>query len=377
MVYFSLLFSIGCSFTPTEVDKAAIERAVAARDTPTICVGLKMPDPELKKLATEELRRMKQDASNKCICDHLVNESKELDEDIANALKGENSDAIAKCFSTAVQKPGLKNHAAAITAFSQLSSPMVNTTLSKIAHNELIAAEARASAIKLVGRSEEFVDLPLDLATDENPLVQAAAIEMLGFHKKVSRAKDLIERHVESEKAEVRAAALLANKQMLGAAADEMLCEAMMNDDSPIVRKAAILSYEDLERRDPIRCLRKRANTVEADSEVREALLRVLQTMGGDAKAGAFSILCDSIPFWLRNYVKDDVISKLKGVNIVKAQNNVDHKNSAKCFKRAYQKSSGYSCYAKMHIGLWFYEVSGNDGEIDLCPGLEEYKEEL
>ena len=97
--------------------------------------------------------------------------------------------------------------------------------------------------------------------------------------------------------------------------------------------------------------------------------------MKGDAREPGHKILCDAIPFWLRNYVKDDVVNNLKGVGIVKAQNDADFKNSLKCFENAYRRSSGYSCYAKMHIGLWYFQVAGKDGKIPLCPGMEEYSE--
>ena len=96
---------------------------------------------------------------------------------------------------------------------------------------------------------------------------------------------------------------------------------------------------------------------------------------GGDGEVAANKVLCDAIPFWLRTYIKDDVVSNLKGVHIVKAQNDVDFKNSLKCFEKAYRSSSGYSCYAKMHIALWYNLVSGKDKKTPLCPGMDEYSE--
>ena len=69
-------------------------------------------------------------------------------------------------------------------------------------------------------------------------------------------------------------------------------------------------------------------------------------------------------------------VTNLEGVGIVKAQNDVDHENSRRCFEKAYNRSSGYSCYAKMHISLWYGLVLGKDEmPIPLCPGFTEYGE--
>ena len=113
----------------------------------------------------------------------------------------------------------------------------------------------------------------------------------------------------------------------------------------------------------------------EPDADVREALIKTLGSALGDAKKPAYQALCDAIPFWLKTYVKDDVIDKLKGVHIVKEHNRVDWENSPKCVERAFQASSEYSCYAKMHIALWRNLTSGQDKKTPLCPDMEEYSE--
>ena len=92
-------------------------------------------------------------------------------------------------------------------------------------------------------------------------------------------------------------------------------------------------------------------------------------------KKPAYKVLCDAMPFWLKNYIKDDVVDNLKGVGIVREHNRVDPANSPTCVKQAFQARSGYSCYAKMHIALWHNLTTGKDKKTALCPGMEEYSE--
>ena len=149
----------------------------------------------------------------------------------------------------------------------------------------------------------------------------------------------------------------------------------MLNDPEPIVRKAAVEALDKINRPDGVRCLRELAMKEEPDAEVREALIKTLGSALGDAKKPAYQALCDAIPFFLKTYVKDDVIDNLKVVHIVKEHNRVDWENSPKCVERAFKASTGYSCYAKMHIALWRNLTTGQDKKTPLCPGMEEYSE--
>jgi len=85
---------------------------------------------------------------------------------------------------------------------------------------------------------------------------------------------------------------------------------------------------------------------------------------------GVAKILCDAIPFWLRTYNKEDIPDKIPGTDIIGAQNDRDFENSYACLQKAYAKSSGYSCFAKMYAGWWFRQVGGS-AYVPKCPGYE------
>ena len=248
-------------------------------------------------------------------------------------------------------------------------------TLISIAENEEMDVKVRLKAMSFVGRAERNVHVFFSLVDDDDAQIQGYSYEILGEFPNNSQATEIIKAGLESEIPEIRAGALKALYKQAPVKADSHLCDAMRNDESPKVRVAAIEAYKGIKRRDPVRCLNKKANTIEKDPAVREALLVTLRSAMGEAEEPANKILCNSIPFWLKNYVKDDEIQNLKGVDIVWSQNDVDSKNSLKCIERAYRGSSGYSCYAKMHIGLWYKMVSSEEMKIPLCPDYESYSE--
>jgi hypothetical protein len=177
----------------------------------------------------------------------------------------------------------------------------------------------------------------------------------------------LVKAATEDADGAVRAAALVAVKSGGSHAAHKMVCTAMLEDPSPAVRAAAVRSFRGTKRNSAIECLRARAFEEEESSDVRQAILDVLKSSPND---NAAKLLCDAIPFWMRTYVKDDIPDKIPGTMIVKAQNDRDWEQSYECFKRAYRQSSGYSCFARMHVGLWFREVGGKP-YVPSCPGYE------
>jgi HEAT repeat protein len=369
----SLMLLLGC--TPTYVEHDDITRAVAQKDLDALCVGLSMPDPTLRTYATEQLRTFKEDKVAECICEKLPSKEEGWDRAIAEGMKGENRNAVSKCFAELVKQPGLPGREEAILMLGEMSAPYALAALDNVAMDPKNDAKIRAQALKMVGGMQESVPTAMDAAKSKDAVLRVAAMEALALHPKDKEARKFIKENIKDEDGSVRAAAMLALKRHIGIRTDDMLCKAMLDDPDPQVRVAAIMGFKDLSRRDPIRCLRKKSTVLEEDPMVRDALLDVLKTMKGDARESGHKILCDAIPFWLRTYIKDDVVGNLKGVGIVKAQNDADWENSLKCFENAYRRSSGYSCYAKMHIGLWYFQVAGRDGKIPLCPGIEEYSE--
>ena len=361
--------------TPTEVTKEVITQAYIKKNVATLCIGLTMDDSELQSYATEKLRSLSGADVDACICTNIVDKDGVLREGVAIGLHGESSTDRAECFSKVLTSPNIGRPVEAITLFSKMDAPIVRTRLSKIASDTSVDGKQRAAALAIVAQDEEYIDAALQLTSDSDPTVMAAAISALGAHTKSKEARRVIAEQLENSNSLVRASAIAAFKRHVPTKADKALCKAMLEDPEAIVRKAAVEALNKVNRPEAVHCLRELAMKEEPDAEVREVLITTLGSALGDAKTPAYQALCDAIPFWLKTYVKDDVVDNLKGVHIVKEHNRVDWENSPKCVERAFNASSGYSCYAKMHIALWHNLTTGQDKKTPLCPGMEEYSE--
>ncbi|MBM75096.1 MAG: hypothetical protein CMK59_06830 [Proteobacteria bacterium] len=374
----SILFSLAC--TPGFVDRDDVSKAVARGDVDAICVGLSMEDPSVRTYATEQIRPfVNGDEAQKvedCICQAIPKSSEGWDSAIISGLSGTTSNRLTGCFAQMVLDPKLPNRSQALEALIDMQAPIVLSTMREIAKNENDDPEVRAKALLMVGGDEKAEEAVVLAAKSSNSKLREASFVAIARRPKARQLRKFIDKGLEDENPEVRSAAITAYKVHAGKQADARLCSFMMDDPEGSVRTSAILAFKDVRRKAPVECLNKRAMTLEEDPQVREALLKVLQSAKGDAREPAFSILCDAIPFWLRSYVTDDVVTNIKGAAIVKAQNDVDHENSGRCFAQAYKRSSGYSCYAKMHIALWHAQMIGKeDMPIPLCPDMEEYSE--
>ncbi len=94
----------------------------------------------------------------------------------------------------------------------------------------------------------------------------------------------------------------------------------------------------------------------------------------GPAEKPAYIVLCDAIPFWLRNYVTDKLPEEDPETDIVKMQNDMDYKNSEKCFAKAYSQRKGLTCHATKYISWFYKQVSAQeDLYVPACPGDPEY----
>ena len=358
------------------VSKGDIELAVARKDLRKICAGLQMDDPEVQAYATEQLRIFDPNDTKDCLCTHLPDPENGFKAGVAEGLKGERRNALASCFTDLVLKPETKNRGQAIVALANIPAPIVNKSLMDLATNTQDDPKVRAQAILAVGGYDDNFDDIAMLWEDNEPLVKAASIEMLGIHTKQRGARQLIKEALESETAEVRAAAMQSYYNHVRRKADETLCTSMMEDPSPLVREAAIRAYVKTTRKEPIRCLRKKATTLEEDRDVRAALLHTLKMADGPAEKPAFAVLCDAIPFWLQNYVEDKLPEEDPETDIVKMQNDLDYENSEKCFAKAYATRKGYSCHATKYISWFYKQVIGSETlYVPACPGDEEYEQ--
>ena len=103
--------------------------------------------------------------------------------------------------------------------------------------------------------------------------------------------------------------------------------------------------------------------TEEESAEVRLAMIEVVKGSPSDESG---KILCDSIPFWLKTYLKQGLPENVPGTDIIRAQNDRDWDNSYACVKKALG-GSGYSCYARQYSAYWMNELGGKVS-VPKCP---------
>ena len=204
-----------------------------------------------------------------------------------------------------VQDTSLNEREQAIHHLGGVPAPAVNAALLKIAENSSDTVAVRAVAVRAVGGYTDNFDSVAALFDDSSPEVKAAVVEMLGLHTSEKGARRLIKEALPNEDERVRAAAMTAYRAHAKDSAEETLCTAMMEDTSPLVRKAAVDAMQKTKSVSAIRCLRQRAMTLEEDRDVRAAILKSLKLAEGNAERPAFTAMCDAIPFWLRSYTTD------------------------------------------------------------------------
>jgi len=365
---FWLLFSlIGCEMTPNYVDSKDIEQASTRQAWPTVCKGLEMSEERIRRYAAETLLKHNMaDEDRACICEHIQTPEGGYDSAIAEGLQGSDNETVAACFGSLVQNQQLNKRLEAVIAFARLAAPSVRQTLATIALAPGDLA-VRVRATDSIGGDPKYKEALMTLLDAPEKELRAGAATGLSGHKDKAIVAKLIAVATKDPEGEVRAKALVSVKRSGVSQAQAMVCTAMLDDEPPAVREAAVRSFKGTRRDSAVKCLRTKAFKEETDATVRDALLAVLKSSPND---NAALVLCDAIPFWMRTYVKDDIPDKIPGTMIVKTQNDRDWKRSYECFQRAYSRSSGYSCFAKMHVGLWFREVGGKN-YVPSCPGYE------
>ena len=365
------LLVVACDMTPNYVDTKDIEQAVASRTWATVCKGLEMKEDRIRRYATEQLWKAGAPAEElNCICEHIGTPDGGWDAAIAEGLIGLQNDTVVGCFADLVKNPTLPKRTEAVVALAQTSAPIARSALADIARADG-DIEARARAAEAIGGDPKYKDALMSLLSHDDKGLRAAAAKGLGGHKDRPIIDALIRLATEDKEGEVRAAALVAVKSSSASKAQDMVCNAMLEDESPLVRSAAVRSFKGTKRESAVACLRTKAFKEETDAGVRDDLLAVLKSSPRDSAA---AVLCDAIPFWMRTYVKNDIPDKIPGTMIVKTQNDRDWERSYECFQKAYRNSAGYSCFAKMHVGLWFREVGGKP-YVPSCPGYENQEE--
>lgn len=358
----------GCEITPSYVDRNDVDDGFARQAYKTVCKGLEMKDDDIRRYSTERLLQVEEPIAQECICANIGDENLGWDVAVANGLTGTDRDELVTCFTDIVTAPGAQRQVESVAILAKIPASASRKALESMATGTL-SSEVRTSATLAIGGDATKKDTLLKLAADSDEAVRSAAIGTMHSIKGDDAVVALLEKTLaEDASGSVRASALSSLKALQGTKADDAICKAMMDDAAPEVRRAAVGAFRGTKRDEPIECLKKRAFTFEEDAQVRESLLAVLKSSPNQKAA---DILCDAIPFWMKSYVIEEIPDKLPGTAIVQAQNDRDWENSYKCFQQAYAKSGGYSCYAKMHVGIWFREVGGT-AYVPKCPGYED-----
>jgi hypothetical protein len=360
-----LALLMGCDLTPNFVEASDIDDALIRNRYKTVCKGLEMKDESIRRYATTKLIEVTDPIAQECICTHIVHETKGWDKAIAEGLRNTRRDEIAGCFADLVKDPALPKRVEAIKVLRYIPAEAARAVMADIAASPG-DPEVRVAALEAIGGDKTQRDILVTLLTDTSVEVRrAAAHGLTGIKDKDTKAA-LRTAATEDADGAVRGEALIALKKANARGIDDMLCTAMLNDESPEVRRRAITAYKGTKRDGPLACLRKKAFSKEEDGGVREQLLTVLKSSPSDKAA---KILCDAIPHFMRAYVIEEIPDKIPGTDIVKAQNDRDWENSYSCVGRAY-RSGGYSCFAKMYLAQWFRDLGGTS-YVPNCPGYE------
>ena len=366
-----LLLLAACDSTPSYVSIKDIEEAIPRDRWAVVCKGLEMKDERTREYATERLVAIHPEVTKDCICRNIQGKTG-WDPSIASGLKGSDSDEFVGCFADLVAQPGLAKRQEAVVALGLTAAPIAIKTLDKIAKESGTDENIRVRAIQALAGKQDYTDTLVGLLSgSDTPPIRAAAAAAISGNKKRPVVDALVKAAKEDKDGTVRGAALAAAKASGVPAADKMICEAMLSDPSAAVRSAAIGAFQGTRRDSAAACLRKRAFTFEPNAGVRDRLLEVLKSSPNDKAA---LILCDAIPFWMKSYVDKDIPDKLPGTMIVKAQNDRDWKRSYACLEKAWRKSSGYSCFARLHVGLWYRTLGAKSVRVPSCPGYESKK---
>ena len=359
----------GAELNPNTITKSDIQTAVPKKDIKTICTALRSGDEDLQQFATEQLRIFEPEQTKECLKEGLVDaDSKAFRIGVLEGLKGEKRNAVARVAAELIQDTSLNEREQAIHHLGGVPAPAVNAALLKVAENTSDTPAVRATAVRAIGGYTDNFDSVAALFDDSNPEVKASVVEMLGLHTSEKGARRLIKEALPHDDEHVRAAAMTAYRAHAKDRAEETLCTAMMEDTSPLVRKAAVDAMQKTISVSAIRCLRKRAMTLEEDRDVRAAILKSLKLAEGVAERPAFTAMCDAIPFWLRSYTTDKLPEEDPATDIVKMQNDYDHEYSEECFRKAYAQKSTYTCHGHKYIA-WFYKqmISNEDLYVPEC----------
>ena len=345
-----LTFLFACvESEPNYVSKADLDRAMAGGDTPALCAGLRMKEPETREHAADKLETYGLPAD--CLCERLQYEGR-WDAPILSGLAGGKDAEKLACVGALLDDAAQPERTALVGAVQKI--PALRPRLVQAATSDADAA-VRAAAMPVFRNSKDAAEIALVtgwLASDPSPVVRAAAAGAL-FSQ--APGTDALRTAVGTDAdPAVRAAALASLQSVKPDDFDTTVCSALINDAAPEVRVAALESMRATRDPEQLACITERLGKEEAAPEVRAALLKTLTSSADPIAAKA---LCDAIPAWVKLYVKDTAPSE--GEDILKAQNNRDFEKSYDCVQSALKQGGGYTCQGRAYVASFFRELGG------------------
>ena len=364
------LMLFACEMTPPDVERSDIDDAMVRGRMKTVCKGLEMEGEEIRQYAAEKLKVYEDvELGRDCICANAIEERTGFyDKAILEGIADTERDDLVACFLPALDDPRTgEDLLPLVVGIAGTRAPSSVTTMEGLAQDASKPSEIRSRAVAYFAGTVEDAKLGMLmklLQADSDAIVRAAAADALSGQKAEDVVAVLVESAKNDDEGKVRARALVALKKAGVAEYDEMVCYAMMEDESATVRRQAVMNYRGTKRSEPFKCLRERAMTKEEDGDVRAAILKVLGSSPNDE---APKILCDAIPFWVKTYVDKLHPDRQPENDIISAQNNRDWENSYDCIGRAYGQSGSYTCKGQQYVGAWYREVGNKGAFVPKC----------
>lgn len=364
-----------CDTTPDFVDAKDVGAAFTLGRYATVCRGLAMRDDWTREFSAGKLVSISEPIAAECVCDNAFDaETGAWDASILRGIAGSARDDFADCFVPALDNPATENRNDLIKALIATSAPNMTERFMSLLSDPKESGELRAHILATLALCEN--DASKDrflkmLQNDPATEIRAAiATEMICNDSEQSFAI-LLDVAQNDANSTVRAAALSTIDRLNAKAAYDTVCEALLKDESPEVRKTAAGLFRGPKKKGAkgkreSACLRKKAFQVEDDTDVRSALLTALKR---SPRQDAADVLCDAIPFWVEKYVDNVHPDRMEGTDIIGTQNNRDFINTPKCLRRAYDRRGRYSCKGKQYVAAWAREV-GLQVHVPKCDGI-------
>jgi hypothetical protein len=333
-----------------------------------------MNDARTREYATKQLVTVRdEELPIQCVCENAIDEETgSWDESILKGLAGSGRSDMAECFLPAMSDPRVENRAQLVSALVVTGAAVMVEYMEAIINDPSESPEMRAEVVASLAlcetpeRKEMMTQLMLE---SDAAQVRASIAERFICDESDEHKATMIGVATTDDDGSVRAAAFRALDRIDGSGTVDLLCDAMMNDESPEARRTAIELFRAPRNsrkgaRETV-CLRRRALAEEESPSVREALL---DSLGSSPRQDAADILCEAIPFWVATYVEDTHPDRMVGTNIIFAQNERDYPNSPRCLRQAYAQRGRYTCKGAQYVAAWAREL-GQTVSVPNCDG--------